>query len=274
MLRVQIAVAKKSQSQSRPSNVDIYKRKVDAVTQHYEEQLKEMAEELAALTQEEHNFHLDIATSVIPSEAKPNLLFAETQSSINISDVSNRSCSRVSSFQNTPKSTNFSLFQQARLFSDDLALEKNQKEVEAVFTVPSNPRKEVSSVFKFKKTATVMNAAAKDSKTSQNMVLGVAVAGDQQGQQSTGKVSHQEGGYGTVSSCGNTPGVKGGKPSFKFVSKTASAGSKATSRAKSVGFLPVVVMGPEKDDEGVKNIMDNCGRKRSVFERDFGGLEQ
>ena len=267
MLRVQIAVAKKSQSQSRPSNVDIYKRKVDAVTQHYEEQLKEMAEELAALKQEEHNFHLDIATSVIPSEAKPNLLFTETQSSINISDVSNSSCSRVSSFQNTPKSTNFSLFQQARLFSDDLALEKNQKEVEAVFTVPGKPRKEVSSVFKFKKTAAVMNAAAKDSKTS----LGVAVAGDQQGQQST---SHQEGGYGTVSSCGNTPGVKGGKPSFKFVSKTASAGSKATSRAKSVGFLPVVVMGPEKDDEGVKNIMDNCGRKRSVFERDFGGSEQ
>ena len=33
-------------------------------------------------------------------------------------------------------------------------------------------------------------------------------------------------------------------------------------------------MGPEKDDEGVKNIIDNCGRKRSVFERDFGGSEQ
>ena len=56
MLRVQIAVAKKSNSQKRPSNVDIYKRRVDSVKQHYEDQLKEMTAELAALKQEESNF--------------------------------------------------------------------------------------------------------------------------------------------------------------------------------------------------------------------------
>ena len=63
MLRVQIAVARKSSCQGRPSSVDIYKRKVDSVKQKYEDQLKEIAEELSALKQEESNLYLDVATS-------------------------------------------------------------------------------------------------------------------------------------------------------------------------------------------------------------------
>ena len=39
MLRVQIAVAEKSINQRRPSNVDIYMRKVEGVKQHYKEHL-------------------------------------------------------------------------------------------------------------------------------------------------------------------------------------------------------------------------------------------
>ena len=92
MLRVQIAVAKKSNCQSRPSSVDIYKRKVDSVKQKYEDQLKEMTEELAALKQEESNFYLDIATNLgkgaAERDTKPKALVTETQCSINMSDVS------------------------------------------------------------------------------------------------------------------------------------------------------------------------------------------
>ena len=64
MLSVQIAVAEKSINQRRPSNVDIYMRKLEGVKQHYEEQLQVLREELDNLKREENNFYLDIATSV------------------------------------------------------------------------------------------------------------------------------------------------------------------------------------------------------------------
>merc|ERR1719447_2309121 len=71
MLRVQIAVAEKSINQRRPSNVDIYMRKVEDVKQHYEEHLQELREELDNLKREENNFYLDIATSVGRGESLP-----------------------------------------------------------------------------------------------------------------------------------------------------------------------------------------------------------
>ena len=287
MLRVQIAVAKKSNSQSRPSSVDIYKRQVESVKQHYEDQLKEMTEELAALKQEESNFHLDIATSFAAErDAKPNVLVTERQCSINISDVSSNGWSRTAASQMTQsscktpsKGTGLSgLFQQAdRLFSDGpAALDQSARAATSVNVTPAALRTEAtSSMFKFKKsTPTLMDAAAKENR---NQNKGFNLVGDHQRQQTSERTNTQAGGVGAAGAKvgrSNTPGSKGGKPSFKFVSKAASAGSKGKSGVKSSGFLPVVVMGPEEENGGEAEQMDTQGRKRSVFERDFGGWEQ
>ena len=68
-------------------------------------------------------------------------------------------------------------------------------------------------------------------------------------------------------------GLKGGKPSFKFVSEASSNGNKGKSKFKSSGFLPVVVMGTEEKDVGGAEQMNTPGRRRSVIDRDFGGVE-
>jgi len=288
MLRVQIAVAKKSASQKRPSNVDIYKRRVDSVKQHYEDQLKEMTAELAALKQEESNFYLDIATSfgtgVSPAErdAKPKTLVTEKQCSINMSDVSNSGSSFKTPGRTTPTCLS-GLFQRAeRLFSD--ALDKSSMEATSVNATPATLRNEATaSIFKFKRsTPTLMDAAAKGNNTNQN--AGFELVGDHQKQQPFGRATSQAAGVSTGASVGSTgngsgistlSGSKRGKPSFKFVSKASSAGgSKGASRVKSSGFLPVVVMGPEEKNDGGSEHVGTSGRKRSVLQRDFGGLEQ
>ena len=288
MLRVQIAVAKKSSSQSRPSSVDIYKRKVDSVKQHYEDQLKEMSEELAALKQEESNFYLDIATetfgkgaTVAAIESKPSILVTERQCSINMSDVSNYGRSRavVSQKIQPSKGTGLSgLFQQAdQLFSDDpAAIDQSTRAATSLNEPPAVCCTEgTSSVFKFKKsTPTLLDAAAK-ANGIQNK--GSKFVGDHHKQQISERTSPHAVGVGTAGAkvgSGNTPGSKGGKPSFKFVSKASSAGNQGKSKVKSSGFLPVVFMGPEEENGGEAQQLDTPGRKRSVFERDFGYLDQ
>ena len=94
MLRVQIAVAEKSINQRRPSNVDIYMRKLEDVKQHYEEHLQELREELDNLKREENNFYLDIATSVgkgkslSEKDGNPKVLVTEGNCGIRMSDIS------------------------------------------------------------------------------------------------------------------------------------------------------------------------------------------
>ena len=271
-LRVQIAVAKKSNSKSRPSSVDIYKRKVESVKQRYEDQLKEMTEELAALKQEESNFYLDIATGcgkgVAERDTKPNTLVIESQCSINMSDVSNSIGSRsvASQMANCKTPTGLSgLFQQAeRLFADGSTLDHSAR---AANVTPATLRTEAtSSIFKFKKsTPTLMDAAAKKI-TGFGFDDGI----DQRQEQALGRTTSPAVGVGSA----RIPGSKGGKPNFKFVSKTSS-GNKGKSKLKSSGFLPVVVMGTEEEKDEVKaEQMNTSGKKRSVFESNFEGLEQ
>jgi len=293
MLRVQIAVAKKSNNQNRPSNVDIYKRKVDSVKQHYEDQLKEMTAELAALKQEESNFYLDIATSfgtgVSPAErdSKPKILVTEENCSINMSDFANSGGPRSVAFQNTPSSFKTSgrttanslsgLFQQAEKLSSEVpTLDQSSMEATSGSATPAALRNgATASIFKFKKlTPTLKDAAAKGNTTNQN--AGFELVGDHQKQQPFGRATSQAVGVGTgakVGSSGISPlslsGSKRGKPSFKFVSKASSAGGKGASR-----FLPVVAMGPEDENDGGAEHMGTHGRKRSLLEREFGGLEQ
>ena len=241
MLRVQIAVAKKSSSQSRPSSVDIYKRKVDSLKQHCEDQLKELSEELAALKQEESNFYLDIATScgkgatVAAIESKPNILVTERQCSINMSDISNYG--RSSAVVSQPsKGTGLSgLFQQAdQLFSDDPAAIDQSTRAATSINEPLAVccTEGTSSVFKFKKsTPTLLDAAAK-ANGIQNK--GSKLVGDHHKQQISERTSPHAVGVGTAGAkvgSGNTPGSKGGEPSFKFVSKASSAGNQGKSKS-------------------------------------------
>ena len=277
MLRVQIAVAKKSNCQSRPSSVDIYKRKVDSVKQKYEDQLKEMTEELAALKQEESNFYLDIATDFgkggAERDAKPFAQVTERECSINMSNVSNSLSYRAAASPmaqancKTPSTaTGLSgLFQQAeRLFSDGSTLDHSAGAASSV-NVTSAP----GSIFRFKKsTLTLMDAAVKENTT--NQTAGFQLVDDNQRQEVLGRIGSPAVGVGSA----RIPGSKGGKPSFKFVSKTSSTGNKGKSKVKNSGFLPVVVMETEEKDGGGAEQMNTPGRKRSVFDRDFGGLEQ
>ena len=273
MLRVQIAVAKKSNCQSRPSSVDIYKRKVDSVKQKYEDQLKEMTEELAALKQEESNFYLDIATGFGKGDAKPFAQVTERECSINMSNVSNSLSYRAAASPmaqancKTPSTaTGLSgLFQQPeRLFSDGSTFDHSAGAASSV-NVTSAP----GSKFRFKKsTPTLMDAAVKENTT--NQTAGFQLVDDNQRQEVLGRIGSPAVGVGSA----RIPGSKGGKPSFKFVSKTSSTGNKGKSKAKSSGFLPVVVMETEEKDGGGAEQMNTPGRKRSVFDRDFGGLEQ
>ena len=278
MLRVQIAVAKKSNCQGRPSSVDIYKRKVDSVKQKYEDQMKEMAEELAALKQEESNFYLDIATNLgkgaAERDTKPKALVTEMQCSINMSDVSKSQISKALSVANcktpSPVTGLTGLFQQAEnLFSDGFTLDQNAGAAISVndLTHAALRMEATSSIFKFKKsTPTLMDAAAKENSTSQTM--GFQLDDDSQRQQAlAGKTISPGVGRSRV------PGSKGGKPSFKFVSKASSNGNKGKSKFKSSGFLPVVVMGTEEKDVGGVEQMNTPGRKKSVFDNDFVSVE-
>ena len=279
MLRVQIAVAKKSNCQSRPSSMDIYKRKVDS----YENQLKEMADELAALKQEESNFYLDIATGfgkgVAERDAKPNALVTERECSINMSNVSNSLSYRAVASQmarpncKTPSTASglSGLFQQAeRLFSDGSTPDHSAGAASSVNVTPVALRTEAtSSIFSFQKsTPTLMDAAAKENTT--NHTAGFQLDDDNQRQKALGRTSSPAVGV----SSARIPGSKGGKPSFKFVSKTSATGNKGKSKVKSSGFPPVVVMETEEKRGGGAEQMSTSGRKRSVFDREFGGLEQ
>ena len=111
-----------------------------------------------------------------------------------------------------------------------------------------------------------MNAAANKNTTSQT--TGFQLDDDSQRQQAlAGKTISPGVGRSRV------PGSKGGKPSFKFVSKASSNGNKGKSKFKSSGFLPVVVMGTEEKDVGGVEQMNTPGRKKSVFDNDFVSVE-
>ena len=247
MLRVQIAVAKKSSSMSRPSSVDIYKRKVDSLKQHYEDQLKEMSEELAALKQEESNFYLDIATetfgkgaTVAAIESKPSILVTERQCSINMSDISNYG--RSSTVVSQPsKGTGLSgLFQQAdQLFSDDpAAIDQSTRAATSINEPPAVCCTEgTSSVFKFKKTTpTLLDAAAK-ANGIQNK--GSKFVGDHHKQQIYERTSPHAVGVGTAGAkvgSGNTSGSKGGSPVLSLCQKPLRLETKENLRLRVRGF--------------------------------------
>ena len=257
MLRVQIAVAEKSVNQRRPSNVDIYMRKVEDVKQHYEEHLQVLREELDNLKREENNFYLDIATSVGRGESlsekdgNPKVLVTKKNCGIRMSDISiggffttGHPRLRQESLKTSKGGDTSGLFQQGQeLFSD--ILERNTN----YMTPPSSS----NSGFK------LMDIAQGVSTPKQQTGSETKPEVWRQKQQAVGSTPSRafgprSGSIGVVS--GNRSGVKSGKPNFKFVSKASSGGIKGASKIKTSVFLPVVVTEPEDQKSKVSDQTD------------------
>ena len=254
MLRVQIAVAEKSINQRRPSNVDIYMRKVEGVKQHYEEHLQELREELDNLKREENNFYLDIATSVGRGESlsekdgNPKVLVTERNCGIRMSDISKGGFFttghpklRQESLKTSKGGDTSGLFQQAQeLFSDN-----PERNTNYMIPPPSS-----NSGCK------VMDVAQGVSTPKQQTGSETKPEVWRKKQQAVGStpsraVVPRSGSIGMVS--GNRIGVKSGKPNFKFVSKASSGGIKGSSKIKTSAFLPVVVTEPEDQKSKVSD---------------------
>ena len=261
MLSVQIAVAEKSINQRRPSNVDIYMRKLEGVKQHYEEHLQVLREELDNLKREENNFYLDIATSVGRGESlsekdgNPKVLVTERNCGIRMSDISKGGFFttahprlRQESLKTSKGGDMSGLFQQAHeLFSDNP--QRN--------TTPTNYMTPPSSSNSGCK---VMNDVAQGVSTPKQQT-GSETKPEvwRQKQQAVGSTPSRafgprSGSIGVVS--GNRSGVKSGKPNFKFVSKASSGGIKGASKIKTSVFLPVVVTEPEVQKNKVSDQTD------------------
>jgi len=257
MLRVQIAVAEKSVNQRRPSNVDIYMRKLEDVKQHYEEHLQELREELDNLKREENNFYLDIATSVGRGESlsekdgNPKVLVTERNCGIRMSDISKGGFFttahprlRLESLKTSKGGDMSGLFQQAQeLFSDN-----PERNTNYMIPPPSS-----NSGCK------VMDVAQGVSTPKQQTGSETKPEVWRQKQQAVGSTPSRafgprSGSIGVVS--GNRSGVKSGKPNFKFVSKASSGGIKGSSKIKTSVFLPVVVTEPEDQKSKVSDQTD------------------
>ena len=253
MLRVQIAVAEKSINQRRPSNVDIYMRKLEDVKQHYEEHLQELREELDNLKREENNFYLDIATSVgrgkslSEKDGNPKVLVTERNCGIRMSDISKGGFFttahprlRLESLKTSKGGDMSGLFQQAQeLFSDNPERNTNY------MTPPSSS----NSGFKLMHVAQGVSTPKQQKGPDMSEVW-------RQKQQAVGSTPSRafgprSGSIGVVS--GNRSGVKSGKPNFKFVSKASAGGIKGVSKTKSSAFLPVVVTGSEEQKTNVSD---------------------
>ena len=260
MLRVQIAVAEKSVNQRRPSNVDIYMRKVEDVKQHYEEHLQELREELDNLKREENNFYLDIATSVGRGESlpekdrNPKVLVTERNCGIRMSDISKGGFFTTGhprllqeSLKTSKDGDTSGLLKQAQeLFSD---IPERNTTTTNYMTPPSSSNSGFKLMDKAQGVCTSKQQTGSETKPEVWRQKQQAV-----GSTPSRAFGPRSGSIGVVS--GNRSGVKSGKPNFKFVSKASAGGIKGASKIKTSAFLPVVVTGPEEQKTKVSDQTD------------------